>query len=310
MFRWLTIIIVLLCVDIKCRHIWEEPWRIGHWVLRKCRRKAMEVSDQHVWERKCVSRKRREISYVVWSEQILSSIQYSLEPEKHNVRIPLRFVKWDFLLSGRIKFWASFILKTWKDVMIVLFLYQIRFYVDDIPIREVMRNEGMRGDYPAKPMSVYATIWDASAWATNGGKEKVDYQYEPFVAEFNDLVLEGCIVDPTEQIQSTNCTDRIATLNTKEYSTITPNGRQSMKWFRERYMYYSYCYDNIRYPVPPPECVILPSEKDMFMTTGRLREKMKFSGSNRRHRRGRTNRRRNKGSSQQAADMKWVYRSH
>ncbi|VAI48259.1 unnamed protein product [Triticum turgidum subsp. durum] len=46
----------------------------------------------------------------------------------------------------------------------------IIFYVDDTPIREVVRHPGMGGDFPAKPMAVYATIWDGSAWATEGGK--------------------------------------------------------------------------------------------------------------------------------------------
>ncbi|CAI9785031.1 unnamed protein product [Fraxinus pennsylvanica] len=165
------------------------------------------------------------------------------------------------------------------------------FYVDEIPIREIVRNAAMAGDYPSKPMSLYATIWDASTWATNGGKEKVDYKYEPFVSEFTNLVLEGCIVDPTEQISSTNCTDRIASLLVKEYSTITSEGRKSMKWFREKYMYYSSCYDSIRYPVPPPECVVVPSEREMFQNSGRLREKMKFGGNHRRHRRGQRSRR-------------------
>lgn len=171
--------------------------------------------------------------------------------------------------------------------------------MDEIPIREVIRNEAMRGDYPSKPMSVYATIWDASSWATNGGQEKVDYRYQPFIAEFTDLVLEGCIVDPTDQILSSNCTDTIASLAAKDLSTISPTGRTSMKWFREKYMYYSYCYDNLRYPVPPPECVIVPSERDLFKDSGRLREKMKFHGSHqphhrRRRQRGRGTRRRSK----------------
>ncbi|CAI9095297.1 OLC1v1031215C1 [Oldenlandia corymbosa var. corymbosa] len=164
----------------------------------------------------------------------------------------------------------------------------IIFYVDEIPIREIVRHPAMGGDYPSKPMSLYATIWDASSWATNGGREKVDYKYEPFSSEFRDLVLEGCIVDPLEQISSTNCTDRVARLMAQRFAEISPEGRKSMKWFREKYMYYSYCYDNLRYSVPPPECVIVPSEKERFRDTGRLREKMRFGGShNRRHNRGR-----------------------
>lgn len=50
-----------------------------------------------------------------------------------------------------------------------------------------------------------------------------------------------------------------------------------------RYMYYSYCYDTLRYPVPPPECVISTTEKERFKDTGRLR----FGGSHKRQRRRR-----------------------
>ncbi|PIN01881.1 Xyloglucan:xyloglucosyl transferase [Handroanthus impetiginosus] len=160
---------------------------------------------------------------------------------------------------------------------------KVIFYVDKIPIREVVRNAAMRGDYPSKPMSVYATIWDASSWATNGGKKKVDYRYQPFIAEFKDLVLEGCIVDPIDQIPSSNCTDQIATLLAKDYSSITSEGRKSMRWFRERYMYYSYCYDNIRYPVPPPECVIISSERERFKSSGGLRSNIRLGATRRRH---------------------------
>ncbi|KAG9139991.1 hypothetical protein Leryth_010526 [Lithospermum erythrorhizon] len=166
-----------------------------------------------------------------------------------------------------------------------------RFYVDDVPIREIVRNEAMRGDFPSKPMSVYATIWDASTWATSGGRVKVDYKYQPFATDLSDLVLEGCLVDPIEQIPSTNCTDRIIRLLQQPYSTLTPDGRRAMKNFRENYMYYSYCYDNGRYPVTPPECVIEPSQKELFKENGRLRGKMASQRKRRRDQRGKPRRR-------------------
>ncbi|GAB2230251.1 hypothetical protein Droror1_Dr00014509 [Drosera rotundifolia] len=149
---------------------------------------------------------------------------------------------------------------------------KIIFYVDGIPIREVLRSEAMGGDYPSKPMSLYATIWDASSWATDGGRYGVRYEYEPFVSEFRDFVLEGCAVDPIEQVQdSDDCLEKKSNLEAAEYADITPERRNAMKWIRERYIYYSYCYDTLRYPVPPPECVIVPSEKARFKETGRLR---------------------------------------
>ncbi|KAJ8435064.1 hypothetical protein Cgig2_015569 [Carnegiea gigantea] len=155
----------------------------------------------------------------------------------------------------------------------------IIFYVDHVPIREITRSEAMRGDYPSKPMSLYATIWDASSWATDGGKYPVKYEFEPFVSEFTDFVLEGCPVDPIEQVSSGStisasasaCSDKKAEMEAKEYSHITPEGRKAMRWFRENYMYYSYCYDTVRYSVPLPECVIVDSERARFKETGRVK---------------------------------------
>jgi len=50
------------------------------------------------------------------------------------------------------------------------------FYVDNIPIREVKRTKFIGGDFPSKPMTLYA-IWDASDWASNGGKYRVNHKY-------------------------------------------------------------------------------------------------------------------------------------
>lgn len=153
------------------------------------------------------------------------------------------------------------------------------FYVDEVPIREVLRSEKMGGDYPSKPMSLYATIWDASNWATSGGKYKVNYKYAPFVTQFKDLVLKGCSVDPIQEIlDRQGCYEQHEDLEAQDYAAVTPMRRLAMRRFRQRYMYYSYCYDTLRYNVPPPECVIVPSEKQRFKETGRLR----FGGSHRR----------------------------
>lgn len=151
---------------------------------------------------------------------------------------------------------------------------RIIFYVDEVPIREIVRNSAMGGDYPSKPMSIYATIWDASSWATSGGRYKVRYEHEPFTSDFTDFVLEGCSVDPLEQSpgnSTLDCRAQKSKLDSATYSEITPAGKEAMKWFRERYMYYSYCYDTLRYPVPPPECVLVPTEQTRFKESGRLK---------------------------------------
>ncbi|CAK9144838.1 unnamed protein product [Ilex paraguariensis] len=129
----------------------------------------------------------------------------------------------------------------------------------------------MGGDYPSKPMSLYATIWDASNWATSGGKYKVNYKFAPFVAEFTDLVLNGCALDPIQDVLTTTCSKPHDRPESIGFTDITPKQRMAMKKFRLRNMYYSYCYDGLRYPTPPPECVIDPVEKQRFKDTGRVK---------------------------------------
>ncbi|CAL5331171.1 unnamed protein product [Camellia sinensis] len=147
----------------------------------------------------------------------------------------------------------------------------IIFSIDDIPIREIARSDAMGGDFPSKPMSLYATIWDASNWATSGGKYKVNYKYAPFVAKFTDLSLHGCAVDPIQEVLSTSCSEKNDQLESTNYARVTPKQRVAMKRFRQKYMYYSYCYDTVRYPIPPPECVIDPLMRQQFKDTGRMK---------------------------------------
>ncbi|KAE9603328.1 hypothetical protein Lal_00008290 [Lupinus albus] len=138
---------------------------------------------------------------------------------------------------------------------------QIIFYVDNVPIREVKRTESMGGDFPSKPMTLYATIWDASDWATNGGKYRVNYKYAPFVAEFSNFVLHGCAVDPIEHVAK--CDN--AQSSKMVPSGVTPVQRIKMDNFRKKHMTYSYCYDKIRYKAPPSECVINPKEAERLI---------------------------------------------
>ncbi|XP_058108411.1 probable xyloglucan endotransglucosylase/hydrolase protein 28 [Magnolia sinica] len=156
---------------------------------------------------------------------------------------------------------------------------QIIFYVDNIPIREIKKTKAMGSDFPSKPMSLYATIWDGSTWATSGGRYKVNYKYAPYVAEFSDLVLHGCAVDPIEQ--SPGCDDSHDDLNRLSNPTalISPDQRSKMAEFRKKYMTYMYCYDHVRYPTPPPECVINPREASQFQGS----DGVKFGGRHRRH---------------------------
>uniref|UniRef100_A0A0E0N983 Xyloglucan endotransglucosylase/hydrolase n=1 Tax=Oryza rufipogon TaxID=4529 RepID=A0A0E0N983_ORYRU len=149
----------------------------------------------------------------------------------------------------------------------------IVFFVDDVPIREVRRTPAMTGDFPSKPMSIYATVWDASTWATSGGRYRVNYRYGPFVASFTDLALLGCRVgDPIGQmLSSAACAAAEDALLASDLAVMTLEKQQAMRRFREQNMVYSYCYDTLRYPAPFPECDVVESERRRFKGSGHLR---------------------------------------
>ncbi|WVZ61336.1 hypothetical protein U9M48_011234 [Paspalum notatum var. saurae] len=153
------------------------------------------------------------------------------------------------------------------------------FYVDGVPIREVPRSPAMGGDYPSKPMAVYATIWDGSTWATDNGRYKVNYKRGPFTADFSDLVLRGC---PAASAAGTHlhlqlqpdrhpddrCAGAEFELMTADYAIMTPRKRMDMRRWRQRQMLYTVCYDTNRYPAPFPECDVNMAERHKFWEWG------------------------------------------
>uniref|UniRef100_A0A0E0CQ53 Xyloglucan endotransglucosylase/hydrolase n=1 Tax=Oryza meridionalis TaxID=40149 RepID=A0A0E0CQ53_9ORYZ len=165
----------------------------------------------------------------------------------------------------------------------------IIFYIDDTPIREVIRHPGMGGDFPSKPMAVYATIWDGSTWATDGGKYKVNYKYAPFASEFSDLALLGCRADPVLRAPrdggGAGCAEPdLLGLLTADYAVMTPRKRAAMRAFRARHMTYTVCYDAVRYAAGPfPECDVSDVEKESFSAWGESKNVvMKARGRGRR----------------------------
>ncbi|RCV07896.1 hypothetical protein SEVIR_1G288200v4 [Setaria viridis] len=148
----------------------------------------------------------------------------------------------------------------------------IIFYIDDTPIREVIRHPDMGGDFPAKPMAVYATIWDGSAWATEGGKYKVNYKYAPFASEFSDLAVVGPRADPVLRFPrraGAGADQDLLGLMTADYAVMTPQKRAAMRAFRARQMTYTVCYDAVRYASGPfPECDNSDEERENFSAWG------------------------------------------
>ncbi|CAM0951271.1 unnamed protein product [Alopecurus aequalis] len=155
--------------------------------------------------------------------------------------------------------------------------HRIIFYVDETPIREVVRTAAMGAAFPSKPMSLYATIWDGSAWATLGGRYRVEYKYAPFVAEFGDLVLQGCPVNPMDH--SAAAASCASPWYEPTAAALSAEQHKAMWAFRRGHMSYSYCHDRRRYPVALSECDAARLPR-LFGPDG-----MKYGGDHR-HRRG------------------------
>ncbi|CAL5088446.1 unnamed protein product [Urochloa decumbens] len=128
---------------------------------------------------------------------------------------------------------------------------RIVFYVDETPIREVVRTASMGAAFPSKPMSLYATIWDGSSWATLGGRYRANYKYAPFVAEFADLLIRGCAVEPAADHSTLAACEERTSL---ESLAVPAEQRAAMAAFRRAHTSYSYCHDRRRYPVALSEC--------------------------------------------------------
>ncbi|CAE5977198.1 unnamed protein product [Arabidopsis arenosa] len=131
--------------------------------------------------------------------------------------------------------------------------YHIVFYVDKVPIRVFKNNKRSGVNYPSKPMQLEASLWNGEAWATNGGKDKINWAYAPFKAQFQGFSDHGCHVNGQSNIANV-CGSTRYWWNTGTYSRLSANEQKAMENVRAKYMNYDYCSDRPRYPVPPSEC--------------------------------------------------------
>ncbi|CAH8276972.1 unnamed protein product [Arabidopsis lyrata] len=126
-------------------------------------------------------------------------------------------------------------------------------YVDKVPIRVFKNNKRSGVNYPSKPMQLETSLWNGEAWATNGGKDKINWAYAPFKAQFQGFSDYGCHVNGQSNIANV-CGSTKYWWNTRTYSRLSANEQKAMENVRAKYMNYDYCSDRPRYPVPPSEC--------------------------------------------------------
>ena len=120
-----------------------------------------------------------------------------------------------------------------------------RFLVDDVPVRRYPRKSD--ATFPLRPMYVYGSIWDASTWATEDGKYKADYQYQPFFGRYKNFKLGGCTAD-----EAGSC--RPPSASPSGSTGLSPQQNAAMEWAQSNYMVYNYCQDPKRDHTFTPEC--------------------------------------------------------
>ncbi|KAL5198467.1 hypothetical protein ABZP36_001979 [Zizania latifolia] len=120
----------------------------------------------------------------------------------------------------------------------------ITFFVDDVPIRRYERKSELT--FPDRPMWVYGSIWDASDWATDDGRHRADYRYQPFVARFDRFAVAGCAPTAPPSCRPVPASPSGAGLTPLQYS--------AMRWAQQTHMVYFYCQDYRRDHSLTPEC--------------------------------------------------------
>ncbi|KAI3880628.1 hypothetical protein MKX03_037500 [Papaver bracteatum] len=122
---------------------------------------------------------------------------------------------------------------------------EIIFLVDDIPIRRYKKKSD--STFPMRPMWVYGSVWDASSWATEGGKYKADYQYQPFYARYTNFKLSGCPENAPNSCGAVSASPNPA-------GGLSRQQNLAMQWAQNNHMVYDYCKDSRRDHSVTPEC--------------------------------------------------------
>jgi len=126
----------------------------------------------------------------------------------------------------------------------------IVFYVDGVPIRDFRASAAAAAGVPfpaSQPMRVYASVWDAEEWATQGGRVRTDWSRAPFVASYRGFAAAGCTSPDAAACAGSN--------GAWMFQELDAAGQEQLRRAQASYMIYDYCADKYRFPQgPPPEC--------------------------------------------------------
>ncbi|KAE8711202.1 putative xyloglucan endotransglucosylase/hydrolase protein 32 [Hibiscus syriacus] len=133
----------------------------------------------------------------------------------------------------------------YHNYVILWTLSEIIFLVDDVPIRRYTKKTD--ATFPTRPMWLYGSIWDASSWATENGRYKADYSYQPFVGRYTNFKLGGCTTNGPA-----SC--RPPSASPSGSGSLSQQQVMAMNWVQRNYLVYDYCHDPKRDHTQTPEC--------------------------------------------------------
>ncbi|GAB2291485.1 hypothetical protein Dimus_025740 [Dionaea muscipula] len=149
----------------------------------------------------------------------------------------------------------------------------IIFSVDGTPIRQFKNLETIGVPFPHRqPMRIYASLWNADSWATQGGRIKTDWTWSPFTATYGGFNINACKSTRRGFSCSANPSSTTTTTLAGSSSSSSSNSnsnnwmnqeldstsdQEKLNWVRSKYMIYDYCMDDNRFPQGlPPECKV------------------------------------------------------
>ncbi|KAL6843228.1 hypothetical protein ACP4OV_026941 [Aristida adscensionis] len=124
--------------------------------------------------------------------------------------------------------------------------------VDNKLLRQIKNKMSNGVAYPYyQPMRVYATIWNADDWATQGGQVKTDWTQAPFVAYFKNYKAIDCSYGNSPMCGE-GSTNPGGWLNQE----LDDTRKQQLKEVDSQNKIYDYCTDTKRYKYGfPAECM-------------------------------------------------------
>ncbi|KAL2924025.1 Xyloglucan endotransglucosylase/hydrolase 2 [Bienertia sinuspersici] len=142
-------------------------------------------------------------------------------------------------MFGRIDMQMKFVAVTLLVLLLLYICHRIKVFGRRTPLR-VFRNYENKGIsfFPKhQPQRIYASLWEADDWATQGGAVKTDWSKAPFTAYYRNFNIDN---SPNGKWRTHD---------------LDANSRKRMKWVQKNYMIYDYCTDWKRFSQAfPPEC--------------------------------------------------------